>query len=106
MRFLFCLLFFFLRDTLKQHGTGAGGTRNISGTSKFHVDLERELADLHGKDAALLFSSCFVANDSTLFTLAKMMPGRKLAVGTLELSGFLSNNRKITKKTKTTQEIC
>ncbi|OWK02753.1 ALAS1 [Cervus elaphus hippelaphus] len=62
-------------DTLKQHGTGAGGTRNISGTSKFHVDLERELADLHGKDAALLFSSCFVANDSTLFTLAKMMPG-------------------------------
>lgn len=91
---------------MKQHGTGAGGTRNISGTSKFHVDLERELADLHGKDAALLFSSCFVANDSTLFTLAKMMPGRKLAVGTLELSGFLSNNRKITKKTKTTQEIC
>ncbi|XP_007174780.1 5-aminolevulinate synthase, non-specific, mitochondrial isoform X2 [Balaenoptera acutorostrata] len=62
-------------DTLKQHGTGAGGTRNISGTSKFHVDLEQELADLHGKDAALLFSSCFVANDSTLFTLAKMMPG-------------------------------
>uniref|UniRef100_A0A8D1GKM8 5-aminolevulinate synthase n=1 Tax=Sus scrofa TaxID=9823 RepID=A0A8D1GKM8_PIG len=62
-------------DTLKQYGTGAGGTRNISGTSKFHVDLEQELADLHGKDAALLFSSCFVANDSTLFTLAKMMPG-------------------------------
>lgn len=63
------------RDTLKQHGAGAGGTRNISGTSKFHVDLEKELADLHGKDAALLFSSCFVANDSTLFTLAKMLPG-------------------------------
>lgn len=62
-------------DTLKQHGAGAGGTRNISGTSKFHVDLEQELADLHGKDAALLFSSCFVANDSTLYTLAKMMPG-------------------------------
>ncbi|KAG8523919.1 5-aminolevulinate synthase, nonspecific, mitochondrial [Galemys pyrenaicus] len=61
-------------DTLKQHGAGAGGTRNISGTSKFHVDLEQELAELHGKDAALLFSSCFVANDSTLYTLAKMMP--------------------------------
>ncbi|KAG8436092.1 hypothetical protein GDO86_007265 [Hymenochirus boettgeri] len=62
-------------DTLKEHGAGAGGTRNISGTSKFHVDLEHELADLHNKDAALLFSSCFVANDSTLFTLAKMLPG-------------------------------
>uniref|UniRef100_A0A8D0KKE8 5-aminolevulinate synthase n=1 Tax=Salvator merianae TaxID=96440 RepID=A0A8D0KKE8_SALMN len=62
-------------ETLELYGAGAGGTRNISGTSKFHVDLEQELASLHGKDAALLFSSCFVANDSTLFTLARMMPG-------------------------------
>lgn len=45
------------------------------------MDLERELADLHGKDAALLFSSCFVANDSTLFTLAKMLPGRGAPAG-------------------------
>ncbi|XP_028262626.1 5-aminolevulinate synthase, non-specific, mitochondrial [Parambassis ranga] len=64
-----------IMDTLKRHGSGAGGTRNISGTSKFHVELEQELADLHKKDAALLFTSCFVANDSTLFTLAKMLPG-------------------------------
>ncbi|XP_062975523.1 5-aminolevulinate synthase, erythroid-specific, mitochondrial isoform X2 [Elgaria multicarinata webbii] len=64
-----------IQDTLQLYGAGAGGTRNISGTSKFHVDLEQELASLHGKDAALLFSSCFVANDSTLFTLARMLPG-------------------------------
>ncbi|XP_070597352.1 5-aminolevulinate synthase, erythroid-specific, mitochondrial isoform X3 [Erythrolamprus reginae] len=62
-------------DTLQRYGAGAGGTRNISGTSRFHVALEEELASLHNKDAALLFTSCFVANDSTLFTLARMMPG-------------------------------
>ncbi|XP_018544518.1 LOW QUALITY PROTEIN: 5-aminolevulinate synthase, erythroid-specific, mitochondrial [Lates calcarifer] len=64
-----------IRDALDKHGAGAGGTRNISGTSNFHVSLEKELAQLHQKDAALVFSSCFVANDSTLFTLAKMLPG-------------------------------
>nr|XP_020473914.1 5-aminolevulinate synthase, erythroid-specific, mitochondrial-like [Monopterus albus] len=64
-----------IRDALDKHGAGAGGTRNISGTSNFHVSLEKELAQLHQKDGALVFSSCFVANDSTLFTLAKMLPG-------------------------------
>lgn len=64
------------RDALERHGAGAGGTRNISGTSNYHVSLEKELAHLHQKDAALVFSSCFVANDSTLFTLARMLPGK------------------------------
>jgi len=64
-----------VRDALENHGAGAGGTRNISGNSLFHENLESELASLHQKPSALLFTSCYVANDSTLFTLAKSLPG-------------------------------
>jgi len=66
------------RQALDTHGAGAGGTRNISGNSLFHEGLESELARLHQKEAALLFTSCFVANDSTLFTLAKALPGKNI----------------------------
>lgn len=59
---------------LEEYGAGSGGTRNIAGNSPVHEQLEWELADLHQKDAALLFSSCYVANDSTLFTLLKLIP--------------------------------
>ncbi|MEM1378447.1 MAG: 5-aminolevulinate synthase [Pseudomonadota bacterium] len=64
-----------MHEAVDATGAGSGGTRNISGTTVYHKQLETELADLHGKESALLFTSAYIANDASLSTLAKLFPG-------------------------------
>ena len=62
-------------EVIEELGTGSGGTRNISGTSSYHADLEKELAGLHNKESSLIFPSAYTANQSTLWTLCKKLEG-------------------------------
>ena len=64
-----------MHEAIDASGAGSGGTRNISGTTVYHKRLEAEVADLHGKEAALVFTSAYIANDATLSTLPKLIPG-------------------------------
>nr|POE65194.1 5-aminolevulinate synthase, mitochondrial [Quercus suber] len=99
-----------MHETLDKYGSGAGGTRNISGHNQHAVDLEKTLATLHAKEASLVFSSCYVANDATLATLGSKLPNCVILSDSMNHASMIqgirhSGAKKIVFKHNDTQDL-